>query len=122
MTPKELGELGHLEAAVPVVDPADFPPVEADEALEPGQRKSVDHPARLRRPRRRTSPSAWSSTSSPSRVAIEGDGKAERIIVERTGSTRAARARGTGETYEVPASLIVSCDRLFDAADRRRAL
>ena len=41
MTPKELGELGHLEAATPVVDAADFPPVEADEALEPGHRKSI---------------------------------------------------------------------------------
>ena len=37
MTPKELGELGHLEAAAPVVEAADFPPVEMDEALEPGQ-------------------------------------------------------------------------------------
>src|SRR3954454_19972169 len=37
MTPKELGELGHLEAASPMVDIADFPPVEADDALEPGQ-------------------------------------------------------------------------------------
>src|SRR6188472_919638 len=41
MTPKELGELGHLEAAVPVVEEADFPPVEADDALEPGHRKSI---------------------------------------------------------------------------------
>ena len=41
MTPKELGELGHLEAASPEVDIADFPPLEADEALEPGQRKSI---------------------------------------------------------------------------------
>ena len=41
MTPKELGELGHLEAASPVVDAADFPPVEADDALEPGHRKSI---------------------------------------------------------------------------------
>src|SRR6478672_159373 len=41
MTPKELGELGHLEAASPVVDPADFPPLEADETLEPGHRKSI---------------------------------------------------------------------------------
>src|SRR5436190_6892082 len=41
MTPKELGELGHLEAASPVVDPADFPPPEADETLEPGHRKSI---------------------------------------------------------------------------------
>ena len=40
MTPKELGELGHLEVATPVVDGADFPSVEADEALEPGHRKS----------------------------------------------------------------------------------
>src|ERR1700752_1284162 len=41
MTPKELGELGHLEAATPVVEGADFPPVEADDALEPGHRKSI---------------------------------------------------------------------------------
>ena len=38
MTPKELGELGHLEAALPLVDLNDFPPREADDALEPGQR------------------------------------------------------------------------------------
>src|SRR3954469_6251232 len=41
MTPKELGELGHLDATLPVVDLNDFPPVESDQALEPGQRKSV---------------------------------------------------------------------------------
>src|ERR1700752_1796391 len=41
MTPKELGELGHLEAAVPIIEPADFPPPRDDEALEPGLRKSV---------------------------------------------------------------------------------
>ena len=59
-------------------------------------------------PPTRTSPSAWSSTSSPSRFAIEGDGKAERIIVERTELDENGAARGTGETYEVPASLIVT--------------
>src|SRR5881392_2544381 len=41
MTPKELGELAHLEAAVPIVDLADFPLQEADEAFEPGHRKSI---------------------------------------------------------------------------------
>ena len=41
MTPKELGELGHLDDALPIVDLNDFPPKEADDALEPGQRKSV---------------------------------------------------------------------------------
>src|SRR3954453_18340976 len=41
MTPKELGELGHLEAASPVVDTDDFPPPAPDDALEPGHRKSI---------------------------------------------------------------------------------
>jgi len=41
MTPKELGELGHLGAASPDVDMRDFPPPDADDALEPGQRKSI---------------------------------------------------------------------------------
>jgi ferredoxin--NADP+ reductase len=35
MTPKELGELAHLERAVPHVDPAHLPPVEEDAALDP---------------------------------------------------------------------------------------
>src|SRR3990170_730599 len=43
MTPKELGELGRLDAAAPDVDPVDLPPVEADSALDPGQRKSISH-------------------------------------------------------------------------------
>jgi ferredoxin--NADP+ reductase len=107
MTPKELGELGHLEAAVPMVDPADFPPVGADEALEPGLRKSVsllrgfadlpqDKPKRM----------VFDFFAKP--VAIEGDGKAERIIIERTILDDKGAARGTGETYEVPASLVVT--------------
>src|SRR4051794_11916962 len=107
MTPKELGELGHLEAAVPVIEPADFPPVEADEPLEPGLRKSVsllrgfaslptDKPKRM----------VFDFFAKP--VAIEGDGKAERIVVEKTILDDKGAARGTGETYEVSASLIVT--------------
>jgi ferredoxin--NADP+ reductase len=41
-------------------------------------------------------------------VRIEGDGKAERIIVERTELDDKGAARGTGETYEVPASLVIT--------------
>jgi ferredoxin--NADP+ reductase len=41
-------------------------------------------------------------------IAIEGDGKAERIIVEKTMLDEKGAARGTGETYEVPASLVVT--------------
>src|SRR3546814_8132158 len=43
MTPKELGELGHLERASARVDPADLPPEGDDAMLEPGMRKSVTH-------------------------------------------------------------------------------
>ncbi len=109
MTPKELGELGHLEASTPVVDIADFPPVAADEALEPGHRKSINI--------LRDFAAAGPDPAKPKRIdfdffakplRIEGDGRAERLIVERTELDESGAARGTGETYEVPASLIVT--------------
>jgi NADPH-dependent glutamate synthase beta subunit-like oxidoreductase len=107
MTPKELGELGHLEAAVPVIEPTDFPPAEADDALEPGLRKSVGllrgfaglEPDKSKR-------IVFDFFAKP--TAIEGDGKAERVIVERTTLDESGAARGTGEAYAVPASLVVS--------------
>jgi len=109
MTPKELGELGHLEAASPVVEEADFPPVEADDALEPGHRKSITilrgfaaTPAESGTSKRMV----FDFFAKPLR--IEGEGKAEKIVVERTELDESGGARGTGETYEVPASLIIS--------------
>ena len=110
MTPKELGELGHLDAAAPVVDAGDFPPVEADDALEPGHRKSISilrefaaTPPDSAKPKRMV----FDFFARP--VAVEGDGRAERLIVERTELDAAGAARGTGETYQVPASLVISC-------------
>jgi ferredoxin--NADP+ reductase len=109
MTPKELGELGHLEASSPVVDAADFPPLEADEALEPGHRKSITilrgfacTPTDAAKPKRMV----FDFFAKP--VAIEGNGKAEKIVVERTELDEKGAARGTGETYEVPASLVIT--------------
>jgi NADPH-dependent glutamate synthase beta subunit-like oxidoreductase len=108
MTPKELGELGELAHAVPVVDPADFPPVEEDAALDPGQRKAIGHLRRY----------AQGMPDKPIRIvfdffampiAIEGDDKVERVIVERTALGPDGSAHGTGETYAIPASLVVSC-------------
>jgi len=107
MTPKELGELGHLEAAVPVVEMADFPPVEADEPLDPGLRKSV---SLLRGfadlEANKAKRIVFDFFAKP--VAIEGNGKVERVIVEKTMLDDKGAARGTGETYAVPASLVVS--------------
>jgi NADPH-dependent glutamate synthase beta subunit-like oxidoreductase len=108
MTPKELGELGHLEATLPRVDLADFPPVESDQALEPGQRKSVTI-LREFDAIRANKPKSMIFDFFARPVAIEGDGKAERVIVERTELDDKGAARGTGETYEVPASLVISC-------------
>jgi ferredoxin--NADP+ reductase len=108
MTPKELGELGHLEAAVPLVEMSDFPPVEADQALDPGQRKSVTL-LREFADLRTNKPKAMVFDFFAKPLAIEGEGRAERLVVERTELDAGGGARGTGETYEVPASLVVSC-------------
>ncbi len=109
MTPKELGELGHLEAAAPRVDIADFPPELDDALLEPGQRKSV------------TILREFTSLDGAGKVKtihfdffakpvrVEGDGRVERLIVERTELDSNGRAIGTGETYAIPCGLVVTC-------------
>ena len=108
MTPKELGELGHLADAQPKVDIEDFPSEQTDAELEPGLRKSVVHLrsfARAGGGKRKTI--NFDFFAMP--VAIEGQGKAERLIVERTRLTPELRAEGTGERYAVPAGLVISC-------------
>ena len=109
MTPKELGELGHLAAAAPALDLGDFPPDADDAALEPGQRKSIAHlrefAANPRLGKAKTI--VFDFFARP--VRIEGDGRAEQLIVERTALDEAGQSIGTGETYAIPASLIVSC-------------
>lgn len=110
MTPKELGELGHLERARPVVDPADLPPEAEDAALDPGQRKSVGH-------LRAFATASGNGVDKPvlvefdffaRPVAIEGDGKVERLIVERTRLGDNGAAVGTGETYAIPCGMVVA--------------
>ncbi|MBS0285098.1 MAG: FAD-dependent oxidoreductase [Proteobacteria bacterium] len=108
MTPKELGELGHLSRATPLVDPADLPPADADAALEPGLRKSVSH-LRAFAGNEPAAPVSIHFDFFAMPVAIEGDGKVERVIVERTRLDDSGRATGTGETYAIPAGLVVSC-------------
>ncbi len=108
MTPKELGELAHLSRAAPTVDADDLPAVETDATLEPGVRKSV---ALLRRfatlAAAKPITLAFDFFAAP--VRVEGDGRVERIMVERTRLTASSGAEATGETYTLPASLIVSC-------------
>jgi NADPH-dependent glutamate synthase beta subunit-like oxidoreductase len=108
MTPKELGELGHLAEAAPRVDAADFPPPEDDALLEPGMRKSVTHLrafAAAGAQKRKTIDFDFFAVP----IAIEGEGRAERLIVERTQLGPDLSARGTGETYAVDCGLVISC-------------
>jgi NADPH-dependent glutamate synthase beta subunit-like oxidoreductase len=108
-TPKEIGEMGELARASPVVDPAAFPPVEEDEALEPGLRKVV---ATLR---------AFAATApdpdKPVRVYFDyflrpvevlGEGRVEALRLERTRLVE-GRAEGTGEMIDIPCGMVVSC-------------
>ncbi len=109
MTPKELGELGHLERAQPFVDAGDLPPVEDDALLEPGIRKSVTHLRAFASEPLKGKALAIDFDFFAMPVRIEGDGRAERVIVERTKLDADLRSVGTGETYAIPASLVVAC-------------
>ena len=112
MTPKELGELMRLERASPYVERADLPPEDDDAILEPGLRKSVT----LLREFAEIPQSIHGETpitiefdffASPKALLGE-DGKVRAVEVERT-TIEKGRAVGTGETYEVPADLVVTC-------------
>lgn len=112
MTPKELGELLHLERACPRVDPADLPEEGDDALLEPGQRKAVSH--------LRSFAAIPESFRADKAIEIDFDffaapielrganGKVSELAVERT-RLEHNHAIGTGEHYTIPASLVVSC-------------
>lgn len=111
MTPKELGELMHLERASPRVDKADLPDEGEDALLEPGLRKSVSH--------LRSFAAIPESIHGDKDVEIDidffaspveflGDDKVRGVRVERT-TVHAGRASGTGEFYDVSADLVISC-------------
>ena len=112
MTPKELGELGQLARATVRVDKDDLPDLGEDVLLEPGIRKSVTHlrefaaiPEAFRADK--TISINFDFFAAP--VAIEGDGRVERIRIERTRLDEQLRSVGTEETYNVDCSMVISC-------------
>ena len=111
MTPKELGELAALERASPRVDRDDLPEEEEDMLLEPGLRKSVNHLrsfAAIPESVHAEKPIEIHFDMFASPQGFEGDGKVQRVKVERT-EVHQGRATGTGEMYTVPADIVVSC-------------
>ena len=109
MTPKELGELGHLEDSAPRVDLEDFPPEADDALLEPGMRKSVLHLREFANldPAGKSKTILFDFFAMP--IAVEGEGKVERLVVERTKLTEDLRSVGTGETYSIECGMVVTC-------------
>lgn len=112
MTPKELGELAALDRASPRVSPDDLPEEGEDALLEPGLRKSVTHLRSFA-----AIPEAIHAEkpieieidffASPAEILGDAD-KVTALKVERT-VVETGRAKGTGEYYEIPADLVVSC-------------
>ncbi len=109
MTPKELGELGHLARAQPHVDTGDLPTSDDGALLDSGLRKSVAHLRAFAAAPLAGKPLTIDFDFFAMPVAIEGEGRAERVIVERTRLDDDFRAVGTGETYAIPAHLVVAC-------------
>ena len=111
MTPKELGELLHLHRASPRVETADLPEIGEDALLEPGIRKSVTllrSMAAIPEATRADMAQEIEFDFFAAPKALLGDGRVAGIEVERT-RLEAGRAVGTGETYTIPCSLVVSC-------------
>lgn len=111
MTPKELGELAHLQRACPRVEVEDLPEEGEDALLEPGQRKSVTHLrsfAAIPEEHRSDKPIEIEFDFFASPKAILGDGKVKGVEVERT-RLENNRAVGTGEIYTIHASLVIAC-------------
>ncbi|WP_419814403.1 FAD-dependent oxidoreductase [Glacieibacterium sp.] len=107
-TPKEMGELGHLSRAQPLVDPTHLPPLEADDALDPGLRKTVGFLRSFAALPRDERPITIHFDFLSRPVAIEPHGDALRLIVERT-RLEGETAIGTGELHAVDCGLVVSC-------------
>ncbi|EGD59135.1 FAD-dependent pyridine nucleotide-disulfide oxidoreductase [Novosphingobium nitrogenifigens DSM 19370] len=112
MTPKELGELGDLSRALPRVDPADLPSVEEEQALEPGLRKSLAHlrayAANHERVDEGRVPVDFIFHAVPRAFIPDANGQVCAIEVEET-RVEDGRAIGTGNRWQLPAHLVVSC-------------
>ena len=111
-TTKEMGELGHLERAQPLVRPGDLPPLADDAGLDPGLRKTVTHLRNFAATERTDKPLTIHFEFFRRPVAVEGHGKVERLLVETTklvDGPDGTRAIGTGELHAIPCGLVISC-------------
>ncbi|RMD86944.1 MAG: pyridine nucleotide-disulfide oxidoreductase [Alphaproteobacteria bacterium] len=107
-TPKELGEMGELERAVPLVDPQQLPDEEEEATLEPARRKIISILRDFSRNRPDDKPLHVHFRFFAQPVEIMGS---ERVCCMRLEHTRleGERAVGTGRFFEVPCGLVIPC-------------
>jgi adrenodoxin-NADP+ reductase len=108
-TPKEIGELGHLALATTFTDSAQMPPEGAENSLESGTRKVVQHLRNFansvvtpEKPRA----VHFSFFSKP--VEILGRTFVTAVRFERT-EIKEGKAIGTGIFFDIPCGLVVAC-------------
>lgn len=110
MTPKELAELAELERAAVRVDPADLPPVGDDDALDASARKAVGQ--------LREFAAAGGAGERPvgidfrffaRPVAITGEGRVERVEIQRMQLDAAGEPQPTGAIESIDCGLVISC-------------
>lgn len=109
-SPKELGELGELSEAVPLVEASQLPPEGAERALEDaGLRKSVGHLRRFasRSAEERERQIRFLFYSRPE--AVLGDNRVKGLRLERVWLNEAGQVEGGGETFDLSVGLIISC-------------
>lgn len=109
-TNKELSEMGALESAVPLVD-ADQLPRDLDAGMEDRARrlaqKNLETFQAFARRRAEEQPKRVHFLFYAQPVAVLGGERIEGLRLERT-EVSGGRARGTGETFEIPCGLVVS--------------
>lgn len=108
-TLKEVGELGELDRATPLVRAEDFPPAEADAGLETGQRRVVEVLRRFA--------AAGPDASKPVTVSLDffrrplrviGEDRVEALEVMKTALDADGRAIDTGHSETIPCGLVVA--------------
>ncbi|MGL6043080.1 MAG: FAD-dependent oxidoreductase [Sandaracinobacteroides sp.] len=108
-TLKEVGELGDLERATPLVREGDFPPSETDAGLETGQRRVVEVLRKFA--------AAGPDSQKPITISLDffcrplrvvGTDRVEALEVMKTALDTEGRAVDTGETHLIPCGLVVA--------------
>lgn len=108
-TLKEVGELGELARATPVVRPADLPDPAGDAALETGQRRVIEVLRRFA--------AAGPDAGKPVRIVFDffhrpvrilGTDRVEGVEVALTRVDEAGNATDTGETRVIPCGLVIA--------------